>query len=266
MFESGRIFRIEIMFRKTVLLIFAGIFLLMVSSSAIAKPILRIAYPVFPPFHWVKKNGEMTGFFYDILIQALEKRMGLTVVWTAYPWPRCQENLKSGKDDAVITVPTAERAEFTVTHNTPFYLKKLNLFTYVDHPRFAEIKKIKTIADLKAGEFSVITYIGNSWHKENVQSMGIRTYESSSLENVWKMLAEKRGDIVIEWPPGAWPDIRRADVSQRVVDAAVQISVMPFHLLIRKDSPLVNILPEFDKTIQTMMEDGTMELILSQYY
>ncbi|MFH0997813.1 MAG: transporter substrate-binding domain-containing protein [Pseudomonadota bacterium] len=222
--KSGRIFRIEFMSGKSAFLIFAGIFFVMMSSTAIATPILRIAYPVFPPFHWVNENGEMTGFFYDILTEALEKRMGMAVVWTAYPWSRCQENLKAGKDDAVLTVPTLERAGFTVTHKTPFYLKKLNLFTYIEHPRFAEIIKIQKIADLKSGGFSVITYSGNSWHKENVQSMGIKTYENSSLENVWKMLAEKRGDVVIEWPPGAWPDIRRADVSGRVVDTATQIS------------------------------------------
>jgi polar amino acid transport system substrate-binding protein len=253
------------MYTKIASLIFAVIIIVMISPIAIADTTLRIAYPVFPPFHWVDENSEMKGFFYEILTEALEKRMGLTVVWTAYPWPRCQENLKNGKDDAVITVPTAERAGYTLTHMTSFYKKPLNLFTYVDHPRYAEIKTIKKITDIKAGAFSVITYSGNSWHIENVQSMGIKTYESSSLQNVWRMLAEKRGDIVIEWPPGAWPDIRRADVSDRVVDTAIQISEMPFHLLIRNDAPHSNILPEFDETIKSMMKDGTIALILSKY-
>lgn len=238
----------------------------MSSISLAATSILRIAYPVFPPFHWVKEDGEMTGFFYEILMETLENRMGLMVVWTAYPWPRCQENLKFGKDDAVITVPTAERAEFTVTHKTPFYQKTMNVFTYIDHHRFSEINHIRNIADIKTGGFSVITYSGNSWHKENIQSMGIKTYESSSLQNVWKMLAEKRGDMVIEWPPGAWPDIRDAGVAYRVVDTTIQISEMPFHLLIRKDAPQVNILAEFDERIKSMIKDGTIALILSKYY
>ena len=49
----------------------------------------------------------MKGLFYDIISEALEKRMGISVTWTAYPWKRCQENLKAGIDDAILTVPTA---------------------------------------------------------------------------------------------------------------------------------------------------------------
>ena len=135
------------MFRKTVLWILSGILLFITSSSVHAQTRLRVAYPAFAPFHWVKENGEMAGFFYEIISEALEKRMGLTVVWTVYPWTRCQENLKTGADDAIITVPTLERAAYTVTHKDPFYQKPLHLFTSVDHPRIAEIKKVKKISD-----------------------------------------------------------------------------------------------------------------------
>jgi len=266
MFESHRMRRIGFMTGISAFWMSVCLLSGMMSSAATAESALRIAYPVFSPFHWTLDHGGMTGFFYEILTEALEKRMGLTVVWTAYPWPRCQDNLKTGKDDAVITVPTAERAAFTATHRTPFYIKTIHIFTCLDHLRFGEIKNIKTIADLKSGGFSVITYSGNSWHKENVQSMGIKTHESPSLENVWKMLSEKRGDVVLEWPPGAWPDIRKAGVSDRIVDTDIRISEMPFHLLIRRDAPQVRMLPDFDETIHAMITDGTIKVIASKYF
>lgn len=245
---------------------FASLLLLLMPSLVKAETPLRIAYPAFPPFHWAEESGGMTGFFYDILAEALEKRMGMAVVWTPYPWPRCQENLKTGKDDAVLTVPTAERAAYTVTHQDPFYRKPLNVFTYADNKRISEIRKIRGIADLKEGQFVLITYSGNSWHKENIESLGIKTYEASRLENVWKMLAEKRGDIVIEWPRSAWPDIKRVGSYETIIDTAITISEMPFHLLIRKDSPHVSILSDFNKTIIEMKKDGTIAAILSKYY
>jgi polar amino acid transport system substrate-binding protein len=254
------------MFMRTRLMILTTICFLIISSIVNAQTLLRIAYSDFPPFHWIKENGEMDGLFYEIITEALEKRMGLTVVWTAYPWIRCQENLKTGEDDAVMTVPTAERAAYTVTHKDAFYQKALNLFTYIDHPRMADIKKIREIADLKNGAYSVITYSGNGWHEENVKSSGIKTYETSYLENVWKMLAEKRGDTVIEWPPGAWPDIMRAGVSDKIVDTSITISTMPFHLLIRNTYQRLDILDDFNETIRQMKEDGTINLILSRYY
>lgn len=256
--------RIGYLFRNTVISIFA-VFYLLAASAAIADSVLRIAFPVFPPFQWVKKNGAMAGIFYEILRESLEKRMGVTVVWTPYPWPRCQENLKNGIDDAIISVPTAERAEFTVTHKTPFYQKPLNLYTYWGHSRYAEILKIRTIADIQKGGFSVITYSANGWHMENIESRGIKTFECPSVENVWKMLAGKRGDLVLEWPPGAWPDIQRAGVASMIINTGIHLTSMPFHLLIRKNASRVSILPEFDETIQAMIKDGTIAAILAKY-
>jgi polar amino acid transport system substrate-binding protein len=252
------------MFRKTLLWI--GIVLWMTTSAAGAQTRLRIAYPNFPPFHWMNEQGTMAGFFYEIITEALEKRMGLQVVWTSYPWIRCQENLKAGTDDAVLTVPTPERARYTVTHRDPFYQKSLNLFAYANHPQWDRIKKIRTIADLKKGGFSVITYSGNSWHKSHVEPLGIKTHETAYLENVWKMLAEKRGDTVIEWPAGAWPDIMRAGVPDRIVDTSITLSSMPFHLLIRKDYPRTDLLAEFNGVINKMKADGSMKTILAKYY
>lgn len=226
---------------------------------------LRIAYPSFPPFHWVKEDGKMAGFFYEIITEAVQRRMGINVLWAAYPWPRCQENLKAGKADAILTVPTNERSAYAVTHRLPFYQKPLNVFTYSGHTRMAEILTLKSVADIKRAGLSVVTYSGNGWHKENLEPLHIKTFEAPNLVNVWKMLAERRGDIVIEWPPGARPDISRAAVSEKIVDTSVVVATMPFHLLIGKESPHVGMLPAFDQTVQRMNQDGTIRRILSTY-
>lgn len=255
------------MLGKKVLMIAIGILWLgAVASAADAQTRLRIAYAIFPPFHWVKENGVVTGFFYDIATEALRKRMGVRLVWTSYPWIRCQESLKNGTDDAIMTVPTEERAAYTVTHRDAFYHKSLNLFTYANHPRLEQIRKVRRIADLRDGGFSVITYSGNGWHKVHVQPLGIKTYETGYMKNVWTMLAQRRGDTVIEWPPGAWPDIKRAGVTDRIVDTSIVLSTMPFHLLIRKDYPRTDLLSGFNGVIRTMKADGTMKRILSSYY
>lgn len=230
-----------------------------------AQPPLRIAFATFPPFHWIDQEGHTSGFFYDIIVEALGKRMGIDTVWTALPWPRCQENLKAGEADAVLTVPTAERSVFTVTHPHPFYQKPLSLFTYRGHPRIGDIGKITTIADISAQGFSVITYSGNGWHKKNVESLGIKTFESPYLENVWTMLARKRGDLVIEWPRGARPVIEHLGLGHQIIDTGIVLTSMPFHLLIRKGAPQAAVLDEFDAIIIEMIADGTVESIIKRY-
>jgi polar amino acid transport system substrate-binding protein len=267
-FSAGGLSRHENRMALCKVMLTALIWMLFLVSppSGSSQTVLRIAYPTFPPFHWLDENGRMTGFFFQIVQEALEKRMGLKVIWTPYPWIRCQDNVQAGKEDAVITVPTAERAAYTVTHKDPLYLKSLNVFTYVGHPRLEKIKGLRGLGDLKEGGFSVITYSGNGWHKENIESLGIKTHETSYLENIWKMLADKRGDVAIEWPPGAWPDIRRVGAVGEIVDTGVTISSMPFHLLVRKGHPCADMLDRFNETVKAMKQDGSMDAILSTYF
>lgn len=223
-----------------------------------------IDYPEYWPFVVRKGDGEMAGFFHDIVTEALG-RMGHTALWRSYPWSRCQDNVRSGRSEAMITVPTDERLRYTATHDTPFYHKTLKVFTYADHPKLGYIMRMKTLDDVKAAGLSVITYEGNGWNDKHVRSRGIKVYETNQLKNVWRMLAKKRGDIVIEWPGAAWPDIVTVGVTEDVVLTPVSIEAMPFHLLINKDSPQAKILPDFDRIIQEMKADGTIERLVNRY-
>jgi polar amino acid transport system substrate-binding protein len=226
--------------------------------------LMRIDYPEFWPFFARQDNGEMTGFFYEIVTTALTE-MGIAARWEAYPWSRCQTNVKNGEADAMITVPTSERLEYTQTHADPFYLKELKVFTYSGHPRLEAIEKIRTIDDIIAGEFSVVTYIGNGWSEKNLATRGVKIEASAQLINVWRMLAHKRGDIVIEWPIAAWPDIRKAGLEGQIVQTGVSLESMPFHLLVRKGSPHAARLDEFNRIILRMQADGSQQDIVNSY-
>jgi len=229
------------------------------------KPPLHIAYPDFPPFHWRNGDGRMQGIFHAILVEALEKRMNQPTTWNAYPWVRCQENVKAGLEDALLTVPTQERNLYTATHRQAFFEKPLHLFTLADHPRLAEIMGIATLSDIKKLNLSVITYSGNGWHNDKVHALGIKTHESAYLENIWLMLRQHRGDLVIEWPAGAQPDLKRLSLENHIVDTGIILTKMPFFLLIRKSSQHLSLLDRFDAIIQTMQNDGTIAKILKQY-
>ncbi|MFH1912717.1 MAG: transporter substrate-binding domain-containing protein [Pseudomonadota bacterium] len=231
---------------------------------AAAQAPLRIDYPDFWPFFTRDEAGEMTGFFHDVVTEALA-RMGMRATWHAFPWGRCQENVRSGEADAMITVPTAGRLDYSRTHADPFHLKELVVFTRADHARRAEVEALASIDDILAAGFSVVTYVGNGWNEVNIRSRGIKTYEVPYLRNVWLMLAQGRGDIVIEWPGGAWPDIKAQGLARKIVQTKVVLESMPFHLLVGRDSPHANILPRFNEIILEMCQDGTIDRILNIY-
>ena len=245
----------------------AALFLcvLLLCQPASAGSVLVIDYTDYWPFFTRQENGEMTGFFHDIITEALE-RMDVETQWRAFPWGRCQDNVKNGESDAMITVPTPERLRYSATHEDPFYLKEHNVFTYKNHPRMDYIRSIKTPDDIRIGGMTVVTYADNGWSDRNIRSRGVKVYETPQLRCVWRMLANRRGDIAIEWPVAAWADVHATDVGvDEVVQTDVTFDPMPFHLMIRNGSSLVGILPEFNRVILEMKESGRIDEIVAKY-
>lgn len=251
-------------FARCLAALFLGVFLS--CSQAFARVDgLVIDYPDYWPFFTRKDTGEMTGFFHDIIVEALA-RMGVETQWRKYPWSRCQDNVKHGDADAMITVPTSERLRYTVTHSEPFYRKKLHVFTYNGHPKEHIIRSLKTFDDIKAADLTVITYAGNGWNDENIVSRGIKMFETPVIKSVWRMLAARRGDIVIEWPMAAWAEIRKTNVEpDAIVQTDVTFGCMPFHLLINKRAPQAAILPEFNQIVLDMRSSGRIGEIVEKY-
>lgn len=233
--------------------------------QAYAEKPLVIDYPDFYPFFTRDASGRMTGFFYEIITGALTERMGIEVEWRRFPWGRCQANVRDGFADAIVTVPTKKRLQYTLTHPTPFYRKSLHLFTRSDHPRMGDVLRVKSIADIAEMKFSVVTYVANDWNKTHVESLGIRTYKTPQLNGVWLMLAEGRGDIAIEWPFAAWPEIKEQSLSALLIDTGTVLGSMPFHLLVGKESAYLSVLGEFEKTILDMKADGVIDAVVKRY-
>lgn len=234
-------------------------------APAQAERRMIIDFPEFYPFVSRDEQGNMRGFFHDIVEQALHE-LGVEAQWQSFPWGRCQSNVQEDAADAIITAPTPQRLTYTKTHATPIFEKQLHIFTRAGHERMHEIKSITCISDIEELDLTVVTYVGNGWNREHIRKMGIRTYQTRQIKGIWQMLANSRGDIVIEWPGGSWPDIRTQGLCNKIVDTGVVVGVMPFHLLVGTNSRFVSILPRFDKIIKRMQTDGTIESIIAKYH
>ncbi|NDV28599.1 ABC transporter substrate-binding protein [Desulfovibrio sp. JC010] len=247
-----------------IIFLLCAIHILPTPAAQAEKAPFIIAHSELWPLLRTEENGTKSGIFYEIIYESM-KRLNIKIKWEYYPWARCQNHVESGIADAILTVPTDERATYTETHPTPFYHSYTQLFTYKGHPKKDVMDKIKTPQDIKDTGLTVITYLGNGWNKDNIQPLGITTYEASEPENIWPMLARQRGDIIIEWPLAAWPEITNQNVSEKIILTNGTIASFPFHLLISKKSKYLKILPEFDQVIQNMLKDGTIKRIIKGY-
>jgi polar amino acid transport system substrate-binding protein len=239
--------------------------LVLFSLPALAKDPLKFVYTNYAPANYQTETGEFKGFFVDIVIEAFKKRMGIPVEIAIFPWKRCQAMVEAGEADMILTIPTPERAVYTITHEKPFWIKKWRLYTYTGHPAIDKFNTFKGLEDLKTGGYTVVSYLGNGWTKTMVEDAGIPCVNANTVEGMYKMLAEKRGDVLIEDTILVNPSLKSLQLADKIIATEGVVAESNYHMLIGKKSQYAEIVPQLNKTIEDMWKDGTIEKILTEY-
>jgi ABC-type amino acid transport substrate-binding protein len=222
----------------------------------------RFMFDPFPPLTF-QENGKARGIFIDICEEILKKRMGLAVEYEEQDWRTCQAKVRQGLSDGFFTTPTPERLSYLETHINTAYPFDWVVWTYADHPQLDRIKRIRNAKDILAAGLSVVTYPGNGWMESNIEKAGVKVIYN---KDEFKALAQKKADIIIEEPLVGREKMKQAGVAVRkLVEIQVVLRSTPFQLLIGKNSPYADILPEFDRQIRQIKADGTLARIIAKY-
>jgi polar amino acid transport system substrate-binding protein len=220
------------------------------------------------PYIFAKPGKEPDGIFYDISELAF-KRMGIPLQHEVFPWKRAQLIVETKRADALITIPTPSRLKYLVPSHEPVFIMKYKIFTQRDNPNIAKIKSIRSLSDLKG--LKIIDYIGDGWAEKNLSQYGVQWV--LNLTTVCKMLALHRADVFLQdetMVSYTIKNIRKDDgksslIYDNIVAFDAPIPDVGFHLLIRKDSPYLKIIPIFDATIRSMRKDGEIEKIINKW-
>lgn len=242
-----------------------ALLLILILFPLFSREPIKWACGEYAPAYYKTESNVVTGFLYDIAKEALEERMGIPVEITFYPWKRCQYLVEKGEADMMFTIPTPERKIYAVTHNTPAWVKKRILYTYEDHERLDEINKIRNLEEVRDGNYTVLSYIGNNWIESSVEEIGIKVRYAPGTELIYRMLAARRGDLIIEETAIADRNITREEVEHKVVKTEGIGSESGFHICIAKSSPYADIVDSLNSVIEAMWDDGTIDSILIKY-
>lgn len=241
------------------------VFCVLFPQASTAGEPLKYVFTHYPPANYQTETGEYKGFFVDIVMEALAERMAIPVAISIFPWKRCQKLLEEGDADMITTIPTPERSMYTVTHAKPIWIKKWRVHTYVGHPHINEFHKVVKIDDLRDRPYTVISYIGNGWSKSMIEDVGISVFNATTVEGMYRMLAAKRGDMIIEDDILVAPALRQLGLTHQIVATEGIVAESNFHMLIGKKSRFSGIIPELNHVIEEMWKDGTMARIFARY-
>ena len=245
------------------------IFLLLFSIATCcmvqAQRTISWAFTNYPPANFQTENGEYGGFLYEIIIEAFEKRLGIPVIISIYPWKRCQFMVEQGVADILTTIPTPERLNYSINSERPIWIKRRLIYTYSGHPNIEEIQTLTGLEEIKEKNFTVVSYLGNGWIVDEVENKGISVDYANDVEGMYRMLAAGRADIIIEEPCIAQSNIKNLLLGSNIIQTKGVGEESHFHVMIGKDSDYADIFKELDPVIDEMWHDGTIENILSKY-
>lgn len=234
------------------------------------RPFLWVDDENYFPAIYRGKDGKPAGIFNDIMTE-LFARLHIPLKKALYPWKRAQKLVKEGKADGMVTVYTKERQAYMVVTKPIWYIGETLLFRR-DNPKACKILKINSFKDMK--EFVIVETIGSGWTKEKYKEYGIKNIIwVPTVDSAFNTLAKGRADIYMMFNLNAYALLlkKRAlkgklfEGFQKIVAIAPNFTSLPFRLLIRKDSPFAKKIDEFNKVIDEMKKDGTLQRIRIKY-
>ncbi len=219
-----------------------------------------------PPLIYRGSDGKPTGIFYEIMTEAFH-RLGIPLKVETYPWPRAQKIVADGKADGMITVFTDARKPFFIGSD-PILVASEHIFVNRNNPHIKEIMSIRSLNEIRP--FRVVETIGSGWTKENLQAAKITWVPE--MDSAFNMLIKGRADVFIANGFTGSAFIKKkikegksfSEGYKRIVTNPYPLRMITFRLLIRKDSPFVKKINEFNKVIHQMNKDGTMRHILEK--
>jgi polar amino acid transport system substrate-binding protein len=237
------------------------------SGTAMADPGKAIVFtsPPWKPYIYQDGNGMAQGVYIDILKAIFEEGLQLPVSYADYPWKRAQTAVKDGLADLIITIATPDRLQYAVKSELPVLEMFLHVYTYKDHPRLADIRTIRSGGDILAMRLKPVTNLGNVWHKNNIDHLGVETHYVPSEENAFLFLAAKRADITIEPLIAGNYLIKQLNLADRVIPTKARFGPLRFYVLLSKKSPLLKRMKEINQVIEALHQSGRMQHIYESY-
>ncbi len=203
----------------------------------------------------------MRGILIDVLTEALQNRMKISISHKGYPWARAQYMVKYGTSDAFTTIPTPERREYTKISDEAVLNAKIKIFVRIDNPKLEKVKNIKQIADLQ--NFTLGNFIGSGWAKKNLSKFSVDW--ARSLHLTLLKLKGKRFDLYVGSSFVTKHIIKSSGLEKEIIEIPQPLDSVLFKLCIGKKSSYINILPEFDQVIKKMREEGVLTKIYDKY-
>ncbi|MBN2651218.1 MAG: transporter substrate-binding domain-containing protein [Spirochaetales bacterium] len=244
---------------KRLLFVFISIFCI----GSVFGQLRFVAADNAKPLFWVE-DSEYKGLYADVLYEVLNKKLKIPYTIEAFPWERAQQMVEHGEADAMITINTPQRLNYSKANQIPLLTSKISLFIKKGRDDlYFNLLSVKSYKDLKP--YQIIGLIGDSKLKDYLIEDEYKIYRVNNHLSILQMLFSERADIWIHSVSGAQTIIKQYGYEDKIINVPITLQIENFHLLISRKSKYLYILTDFDLALKEIKESGLFARILEKY-
>lgn len=246
------------------IVLFSCLLLFFTSPCSGHPPVIKLATDPWPPYSIGHEGGPLeSGYALEIGNQ-VSKRLHCKFKADLLPWKRVLSFMEKGTYDITFPIQSKpEREAFMIFTNV---ILEDRVFLWHLKERKDNIARWETLNDLKPYTIGIIS--GYSYQDKMDQAIEkeiIKTEKVSSAEYNFKKLIGKRFDAFLESESVVLSFFQKNPEYRKKITHAPQIvSKDVFRIGISKKSSFANMLPEINRVIQEMKEDGTIDRIMTR--
>lgn len=246
------------------IVLFAGVLLFLRPPCAGSAPVLKLATDPWPPYAIGQKGSTLEGGYALDIGAEVSKRIHCTLKADLLPWKRVLICIKNGTYDITFPIQRKpERQTFMVFTNV---ILEDRVFLWHLKTRKDNLPAWQTIDDLKPYTIGIVSgYTYRDKMDSAIENGVIKTEKVNSAEYNFKKLLCNRFDGFLESESVVMNFFQKyPEYRNRITHAPRIVSKDVFRIGISKKSPFAQMLPEINRVIREMNEDGTIARIMTR--
>jgi polar amino acid transport system substrate-binding protein len=239
--------------------IFSGLFSAI--STVTADPFKMAYNSDWPPFS-SGAGKDVGGILPDLLQHLIATKLGMDTSHAGYPWKRAQHTVKSGKLDALLTVPTNARLAWSQSSKSVVY--EVEMRAVVKRGSKADNALSANPYPAALAGFKVCDILGNGWGSRFMKTNKIPFETATNVSRCMDMIAKGRMDVTIQSVAVASQNIREGALDENLRILPNTYGAMAFTLLVSKKMKGADaFLKKFDALVSEMKSDGSLTKLIS---
>lgn len=208
------------------------------------------------PIEYPNDEGQYIGPWMQRLDRLFRQELSVELEVTRQPWRRAQQDVRAGRADIMITLPTEERLSYTELVDGPFYAMTFQLLVPRDHAHWDRLQGIESLEDLQRLDLNLVSTFSNGWFEQNVAKRGIRAdYVKTDRQQI-QFLLSGRADGLIDFPVTMTPLLEEMGAMDRLTFLPAVLDTTEFRIMVSHQSPWMAHQQALEAALQRVSERG----------